>query len=37
MKTATKFFKRATKWYFKNAAKYYSWTPTGCIPLTRTK
>lgn len=32
MKTATKFFKRAAKWYFKNAAATYVWTPTGSIP-----
>ena len=37
MKTATKFFKGAAKWYFKNAAKTYVWSPTGCIPMTRGK
>ena len=37
MKTATKFFKKAAKWYFRNAADNYSWTPTGCIPMNRIK
>ena len=37
MKTATKFFKRAAKWYFRKAAKNYLWTPTGSIPLNRVK
>lgn len=37
MKTATKFFKSAAKWYFNNAAKTYTWTSTGTIPTTRVK
>ena len=37
MKTATKFFKSAAKWYFYNAAKTYNWTPTGSIPVNRAK
>ena len=37
MKTATKFFKNAAKWYFNKAAKNSVFTPTGCIPLNRIK
>ena len=37
MKTATKFFTKAAKWYFKNAAKTYSMTPTGSIPVNRVR
>lgn len=37
MKTPTKFFKKAAKWYFNTSAKYYSFTPTGCIPMNRLK
>ena len=35
MKTATKFFKRAAKWYFIKAAEIYSWTPIDSNPLKR--
>ena len=37
MRTTTKFFKKAAKWYFNKAAQNYAWTPTGCLPLTRVK
>lgn len=37
MKTTTKFFKKAAKWYFNNAAKTYSFTPTGCLPIDRVR
>ena len=35
MRTATKFFRRAAKWYFNTAAQTYSMTPTGSLPLKR--
>ena len=37
MKTATKFFKRAAKWYFRKAAEIYSWTPDDSVPLNKIK
>ena len=35
MRTATKFFKRAAKWYFTKAAETYAMTPTGSMPIKR--
>lgn len=37
MKTTTKFFKKAAKWYFYNAAKTYDWTPSQDFAKTRVK
>lgn len=33
MKTITKFFKHAAKWYFKQAVRSYAWMPTGSLPV----